>query len=199
VAVATGLHAIWVLDDGSRFDRLLRLDPATGKVKVQARLPVASRLSSMTVGFGDLWLVGERTALLYRVDPRSGSVHHVILGRRAGRPAALQGNIWVGVTNIRGGETLLVDPSTLLPVNTLDGGVDPTGIGTNAAGAFRSVWGYDVADGEVQRWHPPNLAGLVDVTHAPKYDGSCMTSLVAGGGAIWVTLAPSLDYTCNFL
>ena len=198
VAVATGLHAIWVLDDGSRDDRLLRLDPATGTVGVQHRFPVSSRVATLTFGFKDVWVVSSKTATLYRVDPRSNSVRHLdLLAQRAGRPSALDGNIWVGVSSYGSGQFDLVNPQTLQTAGWLEGGVR-AGVGTDSADAFGSVWGYDVADGEVHAWHPPNLHKVVSVTDAPTSDGSCITSLAAGGGAVWVTLAPSINFTCHF-
>jgi serine/threonine-protein kinase len=200
VAVVTGLHAVWVLDDGARYDRLLRLDPATGKTTVQARLPASPHTDTLAFGFRDLWAVDSKTAVLYRIDPRLNHVDHLDLGwTRAGRPAALDGNVWVGVSRIRGGKTALVDPNTLQIVWYYDGGVD-LGIGADSAGAFGSVWGFDVAAGQLERWDPPNLAphGATPVTDAPYLDGSCMTSLAASDGAIWITLAPSINYACNF-
>ena len=43
----------------------------------------------------------------------------------------------------------------------------------------------------------PGKGGAVPVTDAPSYDGNCMTSLAADAVAIWVTLAPSIQGTCN--
>jgi hypothetical protein len=80
----------------------------------------------------------------------------------------------------------------LLEVTDYTGAIGPLGtIGADGVGAFSSVWSYDVGSGEVDRWHPPNLVAHTSVTHAPLYGGSCMTSMAAGGGAIWVTLAPA--------
>jgi Protein kinase domain len=199
VAVVTGLQAIWVLDDGAGHDRLLRLDPATGRKRVEVRLPASSHIDTLAFGFRDLWAVDSKSAVLYRIDPRLNSVHHVDLGwRQAGRPAALDGDIWVGVSGIGGGATAVVDPKTLQTLQSYDGGV-ATGIGADSAGAFGSVWGFDVAAGQLERWNPPNLAphGATPVTDAPYLDGSCMTSVAAGEGAIWVTLAPSVDHACK--
>jgi len=39
---------------------------------------------------------------------------------------------------------------------------------------------------------------VTQVTDAPYYDGSCLTSITAGGGAVWVALAPAVDNACNF-
>jgi serine/threonine-protein kinase len=199
VAVVTGLHAVWVLDDGPGYDRLLRIDPATGKTTVQARLPASPHTDTLAFGFHDLWAVDSKTAVLYRIDPRLNRVDHVDLGQRAGRPAALDGNIWVGVSNLGHGEVALVDPKTLQALQPYEGGVE-NGIGPDSAGAFGSVWGFDVTAGDLERWDPPNLAphGATPVTDAPYLDGSCMTSVAAGDGSVWVTLAPSVANACRF-
>jgi hypothetical protein len=68
--------------------------------------------------------------------------------------------------------------------------------------AFGSDWDNNVADGEVQRWDPPNPAGTTQVTDPPYIDGNCLTSIAAAGGAVWVTLAASGvdrydNTTCN--
>jgi hypothetical protein len=194
VAVATGLSSVWVLDRGAHGEKLLRLDPATGTMAVEARFPRSSRVDSMTVGFRDVWLVSSSTATLYRFDPRLTAVDHVDLGQTAGRPDALFGNVWVGVSD-KGGDTRVVDPRTL-SFYSFGCCAGSTVNGDNVE-AFGSAWSYDVADGEVQRWNPPNLAHVTQITDAPLYDGNCMTSITAGGGAVWVTLAPSVNYSCN--
>jgi hypothetical protein len=201
MAVATGLHAVWVLDHGRQHDRLLRLDPATGRLSLQARLPLWSGVDTLAFGFRNLWLVGSTTAMLYRVDPRSGTVRHTDLGQTAGRPAAMDGAVWVTLSD-NGGFTMLVDPRTLREAAHYTGFIGPLGtIGADSAGAFGSVWQYDVGHGDVQKWHPPNLAphhGNIYVTDPPIYGGNCITSLAAGGGAIWVTLArPRVVYSCD--
>jgi serine/threonine-protein kinase len=191
MAVATGLHAVWVLEHGTRLYRLLRLDPASGKWTVEARFPLSPGVDALAVGFRDLWLVGSTTAMLYRVDPRSGSKRHVDLGQTAGRPVAMAGNVWVNLSD-NGGYTTVRDPRNLSEVRNYTGTIGPLGtIGADEVGAFHSVWSYDVVSGEVDRWHPPNEVAHTPVTHAPLYGGSCMTSMAAGGGAIWVTLAPA--------
>ena len=62
-------------------------------------------------------------------------------------------------------------------------------IGTDSVGAFSSVWQYDVGRGDVERWYPPDRVKIIPVTDPPTYDGNCITSIAAGGGGIWVTLA----------
>lgn len=38
----------------------------------------------------------------------------------------------------------------------------------------------------------------VRIADAPFYDGSSLTSLAAGADAVWLTLAPAVEYACNF-
>jgi hypothetical protein len=45
------------MEDPRADEELLRLDPASGTMTVQARLPAASQVDSITVGLGDVWLV----------------------------------------------------------------------------------------------------------------------------------------------
>jgi streptogramin lyase len=193
VAVATGLGAVWVLDQGAHDEKLLRLDPATGTMTVQARLPEASQVDSITVGFGDVWLVSSPTATLYRIDPRLAAVDHVDLGQTAGPPAALFGSIWVTLSD-DGGGTVVVDPHTLAPHY-----LDCCGV-ASVVGGFGSDWSTDVGNGSVQRWDPStyDLEQSITVTDAPLYGGSCMTSIAASGDAVWVTLAPAGNHACNF-
>ena len=73
----------------------------------------------------------------------------------------------------------------------------PLPIGADSVGAFHSVWTYDVGRGDVERWYPPDRVKIVPVTDPPTYDGNCITSIAAGGGAIWVTLASPKSYACD--
>jgi hypothetical protein len=198
LAVATGLRAVWVLEGGARRETLVRLDPATGTMSVQGRFPASSRVDSMTVGFRDVWLMSSSTATLYRFDPRLAAIDHVDLGQTAGKPDAVFGEIWVGLSD-DGGDTVTVNPRPLLVDHNF--GCCPSTEDSGVVEAFGSAWGYDVAHGEVQRWDPPKLAALIQVTDPPFYDGSCMTSIASGGGAVWITLAPVVDsgveYPCR--
>ena len=197
-AVATGLRAVWLIDHGARQDRLLRLNPATGKITVQARLPASWRVDSLTVGYGYVWLVSSSTATLYRIDPRLAAIDRVDLRKAdadftgaltatlsAGRPSAVFGDVWVGLSS---GDTVRINASTV--------GIDDdynccTGANVNGGDveAFGSDWVNNVAYGEVTRWDPPNPAGATQVTDPLSSDGNCLTSIAAAGGAVWVTLA----------
>jgi streptogramin lyase len=192
-AVGAGLGAVWVLGRGAHDEQLLRLDPATGTITVSARFPASAHVDSLTVGFGDVWLVSSSTATLYRVDPRLAAIDHVDLGQTAGPPAALFGHVWVGLSD-GVGDTVVVDPQTLTWIS-----LGCCGEGANVGG-FGSVWAYDATNGTVQRWNPNTyqLDHLTEVTDPPFYDGSCLTSIAAGAGAVWLTLAPAVNYTCRF-
>jgi streptogramin lyase len=196
-AVATGLGAVWVLEQRAHDQELLRLDPATWTTTVRARLPAASQVDSIAVGFGDVWLVSSPTATLYRIDPRLGAVDHVDLGQTAGRPTALFGGVWVTRSD-NGGETVLVDPHTLTP-DYLERGDSNLPVPWVGAGGFGSAWSSDVANGSVQRWDPRDyrLDQSIPVTDPPVYGGMCITSIAAGGDAVWVTLAAPREHACN--
>jgi hypothetical protein len=48
------------------------------------------------------------------------------------------------------------------------------------------------------RWGPPTYEVIerVAVTDPPLYGGLCLTSIAAGAGAVWVTLAYPSGHTC---
>ncbi len=69
-------------------------------------------------------------------------------------------------------------------------------------GAFGSVWGTDAPAGNVPRWGGGgNLGSLKEairaVTAAPVQGGGCLTSIAAGAGGIWVTVASSFGGSCG--
>ena len=70
--------------------------------------------------------------------------------------------------------------------------------GYDTAG-YGSIWTYDTPTGTVVRWNgqthqndPPTSA----VTDPPFYGGLCLTSIAAGAGAVWVTVAANVNYGC---
>jgi hypothetical protein len=201
VAVVTGLHEVWVLDDGTPHDRLIRIDPVNDKWSVQALLPPSPHIDTLAFGFGHLWAVDSKPAILYRIDARSNNVHHLALGpwQRAGRPVAVEDGIWIPVRSPGiPTQVFIVDPNLEIGQQGL-GGVLHTGMAADRVGAFGSLWGFGRATGELWRWDPPRLAphGVTPVTYAPSIDGSCITSLAAADGAVWVTLAPSFNFNCS--
>jgi hypothetical protein len=192
-AVAVGDGAVWVLGAGKRDNQVLRVDPTTGKVTARTRFPASSRISSLEVGLGRVWVVSSSTAVLYRIHPRSAAVTgRVDLGQRAGRPSVEFGIVTVVVSDPM--HTLVVDPRTLRIVGQQP--CCPLRDGYNIDYGHGSEWMTDWPTGAVHRfafdgrWY--SLEKVIAVTSPPGfYGGVCLTSLAAGADAVWVTLAPS--------
>jgi serine/threonine-protein kinase len=196
-AVAAGAGAVWVLGAGLRDYQVLRVDPATGEVTARTRFPASSRIASLDVGLGRVWVVSSSTAVLYRIHPRLAAVTgRVDLGQRAGRPEVHFGIVEVGVSDA-GGLALVIDPRTLSvgvrePFALEEGYDEDEGHG--------SVWGIDWPAGTVNRFDfdgDYSIDEVIAVAHPPKYGGPCLTSLAVGAGAVWVTVAPSASRTCS--
>jgi len=193
-AVAVGYGAVWVVTRGARENQVLRIDPATGAVTERTRFPTSSPIDGVAAGLGRVWVVASSTATLYRINPRSAGVTgRIDLGKRAARPEVVLGSIWVGLTD-RGGDTVIVDARTI-SVWSL-GCCSPTK-GYDTAG-YGSIWQYDVPGGTVVRWDGETHQSVADipVTGSPFYGGLCLTSITAGAGAVWVTVAANVNYGC---
>jgi DNA-binding beta-propeller fold protein YncE len=193
-AVAVGEDAVWVLDRSTGDRRqVLRIDPATGQVTARTRFPGSSRIDSLAVGEGAVWVVDSSRAKLYRIDPHIAKVTWSRdLGTHATGPVVAFGSVWVQVTDF-GGDTLLVDPRTLV-LN--DWTSFPSDQGHYASG-YGSVWWADVPTGTVVRFnglgrgsltYASQVASTIRVTEALSSGGLCMTSIAAGAGAVWVTV-----------
>jgi hypothetical protein len=115
------------------------------------------------------------------------------LGRTT-RPEVVFGLIWVGTTESKG-DTVLVDPRTDGVVEGL-GCCDPAR-GRDAVG-FGSIWTFDSPTGTIERWNGVSHQGVLNihVTSPPYYDGLCLTSIAAGGGAVWATVTANVNYGC---
>jgi DNA-binding beta-propeller fold protein YncE len=195
-AVAVGFGAVWVVVRGARDNQVLRFDPATGAVTKRTRFPKVPRIDGLAVGLGGVWVVAPSSAILYRIDPRSAAVTaRIDLGGRAARPAVVLGEIWVGLSD-SGGRTIRVDPRTVSVIAHLS--CCPPEWGYFAAG-HDSIWDYDTPTGTVVRWSSETyqVAANIGVTHPPFYDGLCLTSIAAGAGAVWVTVAAHAGHVCR--
>jgi hypothetical protein len=193
LAVAVGYGAVWVVGRGAHDSQLLRIDPATGEVNKRTRFRASSPIDGLAVGLGGVYVVASSTATLYRVGPRSARVTALTtLGARASRPVVVLGSIWVGLTDA-GGNTIVVDPSTLGTVESL--GCCSPERGFFTAG-YSSIWTYDTPTGTVVRWdgRTHQVAANIRITEPPFFDGPCLSSIAAGAGAVWVTVAARGDY-----
>jgi serine/threonine-protein kinase len=194
-AVAVGYGAVWVVTRGARDDELVRLDPAGGSI-IRKRFPTSSRIDALAAGLGSVWVGSSSTATLYRIDPRSRRVTGSLdLGERAARPEVVLGSIWVGLAD-SGGDTVIVRPWGKLgrPEHL---GCCPPDQGYDTAG-YGSIWTYDNESGNVVRWngetHQP--AHDIRITNPPIYSCLALTSIAAGDGAVWVTVAANENLGC---
>jgi serine/threonine-protein kinase len=188
--VAVGYGAVWVVAHGDRDSQLLRIDPATGKITHRTRFAAAA-IDSVAVGLGSVWVVGASSSTLHRIDPRTGKLSgRVRVGgsARAPRPYLMRGLVWVGLT--------VLDPRTLGTVRELS--CCPADAGEDTGG-FGSVWSSDAPTGSVVRWgsdwEVEQTVRVVAV--APSFGGGCLTSIAAGAGGIWVTVASAFDDSCG--
>ncbi len=196
-AVAVGDGAVWVLGHRPGDNELIRLNKATGEVTGRTWLPDSGRVDSVAVGRGYAWVMYSSTATLYRVNARTMELGpHADLGQRAGRPRISGGMVWVGVSNA-GGRTLLLDGSTLNVVLVLSccGLRD----GHDTVDAFGSNWTTDQQTGTTVRSDGRNYERFtkIHVTKPPRSGGLCETAIVAGAGAVWVAVGPTLRHRCG--
>jgi protein kinase-like protein len=193
-AVAVGYRVVWVATRGARSNHVLGIDPATGEVTKRTSFPNSSPIDGLTVGLGNVWVVASSTGMLYRIDPRSARITgRVDLVGHAARPVVVLGAIWVGLSE-SGGSTVTVAPRSL---NVAYLECCPPEWGYFTAG-HGSIWQNDMPTGNVVRWggYTHDSDSVVHVTDPPLYKGLCLTSIAAGAGAIWVTLAENNNYHC---
>jgi YVTN family beta-propeller protein len=197
--VAVGEGAVWVVGRGENDYQVLRIDPATGRVTARTHFPASSPIDSIAVGFGRVWVVGSADATLYRVNPRTARrAGQVVLGNPpATRPQLTSHGrdlVNVGYTT-KWGSTASVDPSSLTFYdNTCSCQPD---WGENAS-SFGSWWFDDWPTGSVYRqWSADGPTLPIAVTkNRPVGRGPCLTSMAIGAGSFWVTVAPSMNYSC---
>ena len=129
--LAAGLGAVWLVDDVR--DRVLRLDPATGRTSATIQLPAGSGPATVAVGPDAVWVGATTLRRLFRIDPRQVAVvEETALSDPPSAIAWIAGSLWVvsrasdRVVRIGG------DGSTL----RVEVGDTPAGI----AGDDRGVW-----------------------------------------------------------
>jgi DNA-binding beta-propeller fold protein YncE len=193
--VAVGHRAVWVVGHRGRDSRLLRIDPATGRVTHKTRFPSNSRVDSIAYGFHAVWVMSSSTATLYRIDP--GSARHagsvvVVANSHATRPEITR---YLHVISVRttkdGGTDFDVDPfsvDTSKLTVSVNGEYEPPSSG-EYNGDLGALWWYDWSSGNVSRQQAENvLPRDIHVTD-DRTDGPCLTSITAGSGSLWVAAA----------
>jgi serine/threonine-protein kinase len=198
--VAVGEGAVWVVGRGARDYQVLRIDPDTGLATARTRFSATTPIDSIAVGFGYVWVVGSADAILYRIDPRTARrAGNVEVGNPPAARPQLQsyGGDLVNVPNTtRSGSIVTVSPSSLAASDT--GCSCQPDWGENGS-AFGSDWYDDWPTGSVYRQWAPNgpTRRIAVVANLPVGRGPCLTSMAIGAGSFWVTVAPSVSYTCS--
>jgi DNA-binding beta-propeller fold protein YncE len=189
--VAVGDDAVWVVGRRARDYRVVRIDPATGRVTASTRFPAGTPVDSIAFGFSAVWVVSSPPATLYRIDPRSarrtGSVVVGVGHARATRPEIVPYGPSVTVRLTAGGGTdFAIDPSTLSLA--YEGSYGPPDWG-EYNGDLGTLWWYDWPSGTVSRQQV--ASGPVRDIHITEAQtgGPCLTSMTAGSGSLWVTTA----------
>jgi hypothetical protein len=190
--LAAGAGAVWVVGQRGRDYKVVRIEPATGRVTATTRFPARSRVDSIAFGYGAVWVMSSPTATLYRIHPlsarRTGSV--VVGTSRATRPEITPHNlrdITVRLTD-GGGTDVGIDPSTMTSSSL--GSYGPLEWGEYGADPG-ALWWYHWPTGAVYRQGLAN--GPIRTIHLtgtpPQAGGPCLTSLTIGSGSLWVTAA----------
>jgi serine/threonine-protein kinase len=201
LAVAVGQGGVWVVGRSARDNQVLQVDPATGEVTRRVVLPHSARIDSLDTGLGFVWAGSSSTATVYRIDPRSATLAgRIDVGTRSGRPEVEFGRLWIGVSD-GGGGTLLINARTLetdIQLNCCE-----LSDGYDAVDRYGSTWTTDWWTGTIERWNGHNyqITATIRITDPPFYapgsHGLCLTSLAAGAGGIWVTLADAIRDSCK--
>ena len=132
-SIAVGLGGIWL---GGR-NGVTKIDPSTGSMV--ASLPVFgltdSAATSIQVGAGSVWFVGNALPKLFSIDPAGTSLTSTKFDVGLGPSAIAVGEGAVWVANNLDGTVSRVDPKSG-PVATITLGAPPAGI----VAAYGSVW-----------------------------------------------------------
>jgi ABC-type transport system substrate-binding protein/DNA-binding SARP family transcriptional activator/DNA-binding beta-propeller fold protein YncE len=157
-------------------NRVLMIDPGSGRVEAAADLPGAP--TAVAVGLGSAWVAEPSAQSLARVDAASGSVTDSI--PVAGQPARVTtsgGAVWVAGTV--GGRINRIDPDTASVTQTIElGGANIADI----ASGDGSVWAASTNDHLLVEIDPVtgSVRRRIVLDIAP-------TALAVGNGVIWAT------------
>jgi sugar lactone lactonase YvrE len=175
--VVTGFDGVWVTGG----EGVARVDPTTGEVVAEIRVPGTGDYGRIAVGEGSVWVTapdlrgdGSRGNLV-RIDPVTNEVAATIhIGGPIQDVAVGAGSVWVAVPDGVASSVYRVDPSTERVVDTVRVG-EAAGSMVFAEG---SVWvNHEWADGSVDRIDPATdkVAATIDVPPVQA----------AGDGSLW--------------
>jgi virginiamycin B lyase len=171
---------------------LVRIDPATNRVRRHARLPVpvatTHRQGSLGAGYGAIWLVidgpGCSACRLARVDPRSLRVAARI-PVKSGSAGARVGYGAVWVTNSTGDTVQKVDPHRNRVVRTTAVGRGPRYVAVGAGG----VWTLNELEGSIARLDPHTGKQVATI---PAGLGGAGGDMTTGGGWVFARATTTL-------
>jgi YVTN family beta-propeller protein len=181
--IAIGAGGVWVASGSD--DRVLRLDPRTGRVVAAIRITATpqARLASpygVAVGYGSVWVTDALSNTVSRIDPRFNAVQATIsVGRRPTRVAVGEGGIWV--LSAGDGSVARIDPRS-------DAVTARVHVGPGAS---------DLAAGEGRIWvtvggGAPRIGGRRPPPRAVPLTAPGCSTLVRGPGAPQLLIASDL-------
>ena len=158
---------IHLLDDhwpvlGRDTPALVAFTRATGRL-IEAmracRRPIIGAINGIAVGAGSVWVTGQATGTVTRIDERSGTVLEPIhAGSGADAVAVGAGAVWVA--NTLDSTVTRIRPGTNAVVSTISVGDGPSGI----AVAPGSVWVSNAFAGTLSRIDPGRNVSVQTVT-----------------------------------
>jgi streptogramin lyase len=150
--------SLWVTDAR----RVIRLDPATGRVQAQISVPANSVGAQMTVGAGSIWATNVASSTVVRINPHTNQVTATIHLRAAGNGGGIayfdeRIEVSRDADGQRDGAVVSIDPRT------------------------NHVVGFGLRVGTGPGWLAAGLGALwVQNTSAPD---AGVSKVIAGGGA----------------
>lgn len=180
--LAAGFGSIWIVDCNA--GRLLRINPASGRLTASVALPLGSVQSEgyIAVDRHAVWvpLAAGQKGALDRIDPATNKITAKIpLPADSSGATAGFGAIWV--TSSSANAVFRVDPATNAVVAKVQVDSGPRFIAAGAGG----VWALNQGDGSVSHLDPGTNTVVATIPlHLPG-NGGC---IAAGFGRVWVTM-----------
>ena len=182
--LVTGFGSVWSVDCTGV--KLLRIDPASGRVTARIPLPGTAPEGEglITIDGSAVWVPATSEnlsgGLLVRIDPGTNSVVGTVrLPYDSSGAAAGFGSVWV--TGARTATVYRVDPATNAVVAKVRVHGSPRFIAAGAGG----VWSLNQQDGSVSHIDPATNRVVATVRTKVPGSGGC---IAAGAGRVWVTM-----------
>jgi DNA-binding beta-propeller fold protein YncE len=173
--VAASRDAVWV----SGFQKLTRVDPASGRIVASIPLPGLGDYSSVALGAGAVWVTASERGFrgVYKIDPATNAIAgRIPLSGNVEGIAVGAGSVWVTHPQAGPGSVLRIDPRTDQVVGKpIAVGVGPVPILYAAGAVF--VTNTD-SGGSISRIDA-DTGGVTSVW------GTANDVLASGGGSLW--------------